>query len=349
MSAVRAYKAACDQAGVKVREYLTQTLEQIEAEMEGERRAGVINLRGTAKPLFKDRLVDADVSCFFDALAVFQSDFSAIEVDLSCNRVTGAGAQRVCEFLGQPGVRIGGLNLSDNDIDTEGVMHSIVALLRTTGNGLEALDLSGNEIGAKGAMAVITSLEEHRSLRRLNLGRTGFDSSAVIALCDMLRHKRNTTLTHLGLSTPFVSKRSVPCLTLLEHIGLMLKHNPSVVSLDLTGHKIDDRGAEVLCAYLCSHGSVRELLLSRNHINFKGAAAVSALLVHEKCALQRLDLSRNDIQDDGAVSLAQGLVRNATLRDLDLSDNNIADEGLLQLQVRLASGVWRGCVCVCVR
>jgi len=328
--AVDAYVASCETHSVKPRQYLIDTLGQINKEMQGQQRAGFVNLAGNSKPLFKNRLTDKDVVCFFDGLDALLPGFSAAEINLSKNRVGIDGVRRISEFLKADGVRVEALDLSGNDIDGEGIQ-SLVEVLKTPVR-LEALDVSSNDIGAKGVMDIVTALEENRSLTHLNIGQTGFESSSIIALCDILRHRRNTSLNSLGLSTPFVSKRSVPCHTIIEHIGLMLKHNQGIRSLDLTAHRIDDRGAEILCAYLCTTDSVEDITLTKNNIGIKGAAAFAALLVDKNCAVQHLDLARNNIANDGAIALAKGLGRNQTVVDLDLSDNNIENQGLLDLQ-----------------
>lgn len=331
------YERLCSEQNVAPRPYVLNTLREIGAEMAGKRRSGVISLCGSAKPLFKNRLVDRDVSCFFGALRECFVDgdgaagFQAVEIDLSSNRIGTDGIATIVEFLTAPGVVVKTLNVSDNSIDEQGAQ-SVVELLQTGGGQLSSLDVSSNDIGAKGVMNLVTALEDNTALQHLNIGRTGFDSSVMIALFDMLRHRRNRTLNSLGLAVPYVSKRSVPCNTIMEHLGIMLKHNHKITALDLTGHRIDDIGAEVLCSYLCTNGSVQTLLLPKNKVGFKGAAAFAALLVDKRCALVRLNLSQNNIATDGAVSLAKGLVRNITLASLELSNNDIGDEGLLQLQ-----------------
>ena len=293
----------------------------------------VVNLNGSNKPLFKARLTDADVVAFFKGLQAGFAPGEIVfdEINLSRNRIGAEGAQAVADFLSTEGVRVAALNISHNDIDAEGIL-GIVEALSTSAAGLVSIDMSANDIGAKGSMEVVAALETNQCLWHLDIGHTGFESSAVIALCDMLRHRRNTSLRSLGLSTPYVSKRSIPCATVIEHIGLMLKHNRGIQALNLTSFRMDDRAAEILCAYLCTTNSVERVVMPKNNIGFKGASAFAAVLVDRNCSLRHLDLARNNIADDGAVSLAQGLARNATVEELDLADNNIEDEGLLQLQ-----------------
>lgn len=334
--AVDSYVDACEAAGAEPRQFLVEVLEEVEEQLRkggSNSSVGVIDLSGANKPLFKNRLVAADVVYFLDALveAAGSSSLRISEINLSRNRLGPEGAKRVAAFLASEGLQLSALNISDNEIDAEGIQ-PIVEALRSSAAGLVSLDISSNDIGAKGAMAVVTALEDNKCLWHIDIGRTGFESSAIISLCDMLRHRRNSSLKSLGLSTPYVSKRSVPCTTLAEHIGLMLKHNRGIQSLDLTAHRIDDRAAEILCAYMCTTESVERVVLTKNNIGFKGAAAFAAVLVDQKCSLRHLDLSRNNIADEGAISLAQGLARNTTLVELDLRDNDIDDAGLLQVQ-----------------
>ena len=107
-----AYLNLCAENGAAIRPYLMATLKEIAAEMEGQQRAGVIQLRGSLKvrhhiqselavywwithsqsviriiqALFKSRLQDKDVVCFFSALRECYPSFQAVAINLSCNK-----------------------------------------------------------------------------------------------------------------------------------------------------------------------------------------------------------------------------------------------------------------------
>ena len=73
-----------------------------------------------------------------------------------------------------------------------------------------------------------------------------------------------------------------------------------------------------------------ELDLSSNEISDEGATALQQAL-KGNTTLQRLNLSSNEISDEGATALQQALKGNTTLQRLNLSSNEISDEGATAL------------------
>ena len=67
--------------------------------------------------------------------------------------------------------------------------------------------------------------------------------------------------------------------------------------------------------------------------------------------MHTIDLSSNDITDQGAKLLAEALntLNAPCLERLDLSRNKIGSKGLSYLAVRLTFCILCVCVCVCVR
>ena len=60
-----------------------------------------------------------------------------------------------------------------------------------------------------------------------------------------------------------------------------------------------------------------------------GLVAIAAAL--STCAVRRLSLAGNNVQDDGALALAASLAAGFAPEQLDLSDNMLTDEGALAL------------------
>uniref|UniRef100_A0A3Q3WZF4 Uncharacterized protein n=1 Tax=Mola mola TaxID=94237 RepID=A0A3Q3WZF4_MOLML len=106
------------------------------------------------------------------------------------------------------------------------------------------------------------------------------------------------------------------------------------VTLKLAGNdrlrrvqRLDDR--DVLVLSTCLRGDTR-LDVSYNNITDEGAGHLAELL-QDGSVLRSLDLTFNDIQTGGARALAKSLQGNGTVRALRLSGNKIGDGGAMHL------------------
>ena len=111
--------------------------------------------------------------------------------------------------------------------------------------------------------------------------------------------------------------------------------------VDLTSEAINLKncgaGDEViirLCMALRSNQIVMDLNLSGNEITDEGAAAIGDMIHRNRC-IKYLDLCCNQIGDEGVRSLALALRTNKTLAVISLSSNPFGDRGI----VNLASGL----------
>ncbi|KAL0208034.1 hypothetical protein P9112_010621 [Eukaryota sp. TZLM1-RC] len=91
-----------------------------------------------------------------------------------------------------------------------------------------------------------------------------------------------------------------------------------------------------LARALESNSTLTQLNLSDNNIADEGASSLARAL-ESNYTLTQMNLSDNNIADEGASSLARALESNYTLTQLNLSDNNIADEGASSLARALES------------
>ena len=113
-------------------------------------------------------------------------------------------------------------------------------------------------------------------------------------------------------------------------------------SLELQTVKLDqvgqvDKSCVVFVAAALKYGAaLTVLLLSKNDIGDVGAASL-AEAVKSNATLTKLDLHNNNIGDVGAASLAEAVKSNVTLTKLDLSANNIGDVGAAGLAEALKS------------
>lgn len=113
-----------------------------------------------------------------------------------------------------------------------------------------------------------------------------------------------------------------------------LKDNDELRSLDLSSNQIGDLGAQELLRVLRGNMTLEILNLSGNKLQ-TAAVAVSELLM-DLNALRLLDLSNNNLGDEGATRIAEVLPQNTTLIRLNLNYNKIGFKGARKLWAGLA-------------
>jgi len=104
----------------------------------------------------------------------------------------------------------------------------------------------------------------------------------------------------------------------------------SLKSLDLDNNAIDDRGLQALVAGMTNTTpTLEKLLISDNLITAVGLRSLRTYFQSEGCTLRQLSLYRMNFGDEGAVSLADGLMGNKSLKCLyfDSDDSGITDVG----------------------
>ena len=177
------------------------------------------------------------------------------------------------------------------------------------------LDLSANEMGDQGIVALSKALESNRVLRYL----------------DVSYQSQNSLLSeHFGDAGT-------------KALAHALRSNNSLTYLDLQANQFTDLAAAELGEALQLNSSLTHLYLRSNYIPsrvlFGNAAAIafSKALQSNFIQLTRLDLHSTSFSSLCAVTLAEALQTNRTLKRLDLSDNEIECSGAIALAQALKS------------
>jgi Ran GTPase-activating protein (RanGAP) involved in mRNA processing and transport len=113
-----------------------------------------------------------------------------------------------------------------------------------------------------------------------------------------------------------------------EDMGIVITqaiNNQQCINLKLVANQITASGASILADALFNNKTLKRLSLWNNQLGDRGVQSLSNALSVNECSLIRLDLSQNDITDEGAGYLAQMLKTNRILTNLSLSNNKISD------------------------
>jgi len=105
-------------------------------------------------------------------------------------------------------------------------------------------------------------------------------------------------------------------------------NNNQCRELRLISNQITSSGASILADALLNNRTLELLSLWNNQVRDIGVQSLSNALSINRSTLKKLDLSQNDVTDEGARHLAQMLKTNKKLTHLTLSNNKIGDEGV---------------------
>ena len=255
------------------------------------------------------------------------------ELDLSDNALEAKGLESLLnEALTYASCRLTSLKLRNTKLGGKDGASKIARLLR--GNtSIHTLVLSHNNLKSHGMKEVSASLH-HSILRHLDLtqNKLGDRGAAHIAHALDPRTAPDGKLESLVLANNKIRYNGA------YHLAdaFVKGNNRTLRILDLGDNNIMTEGAEAFGVVLRFSHTLEELNLSRNNIGDDGVRVIAqGLKENGDSALRRLDLSWNGIKDTGAGLLADMLKGNGVLRYLNLRCNFICDGGIRDLALAL--------------
>jgi Ran GTPase-activating protein (RanGAP) involved in mRNA processing and transport len=235
-------------------------------------------------------------------------------------------------------------------------VQQLKAVLRRN-TALESLDLTAIRLGSAGLAEIAPVLYRNTSIKALDLRTNGLDD---IESANVLREliRRNKTITSLCLAHNAFGHDVAAVRSIAEGV----RRNTALQQLDLSGCRLADQGISVLAnALAIRNDSLLELNLEYNCITSRGVQALvdssvgaiktltnlcldfnlfksegaiilaDALGRNAMPSLERIDLGRCGIDDDGFVALVSALVQNTSLQILNLRYNDFGERGYMAL------------------
>ena len=241
------------------------------------------------------------------------------EINLSMNDITSEGVKHLLGFPKQSINKLETLNLRDNELDSESC--AVLVHLIPHVPHLKKLYLSFNlNIGQGGAVPLMTSLTVHNSLEELLLDMTGIGVEDCQALSELL--------SSTSLKTLYISNDLPP--EAVELIISGLHHNTTLKELDMWGSHFSLQNTISLASVLRTNHTLVYLNLGHCNIDSDGACQLASALCTNN-TLQKLYLQDNPIGVKGATAFAEMLLKNKSLKVLDLLDDSIGEEGTQKL------------------
>ena len=191
--------------------------------------------------------------------------------------------------------------------------HGIDSLLQVN-RSLQLLDLQGNPIST--VVHIAESLKCNHSLLEIDLGNCGISEKGGKAIGNALMVNRYLQVLDL---------RDNPISAGVVHIAESLKHNHSLLAINLSNCGISEKGSKAIGDALMVNRSLQVLDLHDNPIS-AGVVHIAESL-KRNCSLLKINLGLCSITEKGAESLAISLKENNSLQTLNLRGNYLSDRG----------------------
>ncbi|KAJ0112688.1 hypothetical protein Patl1_03390 [Pistacia atlantica] len=238
------------------------------------------------------------------------------------------------------------LNLSNNALGEKGV-RAFEALLKSQ-NNLEELYLMNDGISEEAARAVCELIPSTEKLKVLHFHNNMTGDEGAVAIAEMVQHSPvledfRCSSTRIGSEGGVALAEALGTCTHLKKLDLRdnmfgveaglalskaLSAFPDLTEIYLSYLNLDDEGAEALANALKESAPSLEVLeLAGNDITAKGASSL-AVCIAAKQFLTKLNLSENELKDEGAILIGKSLEEgHGQLTEVDLSTNSIRRAG----------------------
>ncbi|KAM9834918.1 NACHT, LRR and PYD domains-containing protein 3-like isoform 2-T2 [Syngnathus typhle] len=264
-----------------------------------------------------------------EALAsVLSSSHTLRELDLCFNELCDDGLEALAAGLAKPQCTLQDLRLEDCKLSKKSC-EALFSVLSSPGC-LKELNLGSNALHDDGLKALAAGLAKPQcTLQVLGLESCNLSKESCEALASVLSSPGS--LRELDLSENDLYDDGLEALA----AGLA-KPQCTLQVLGLESCNLSEKSCEALASILSSPGTLRELYLSNNDLCDDGLEALAAGLANPECTLEVLELEGCNLSKESCEALASVLSSPGSLRELDLSENELCDDGLEALAAGLA-------------
>lgn len=250
--------------------------------------------------------------------ALLKSQSNLEELYLMNDGISEEAAKAVCELIpSTEKIRI--LRFHNNMTGDEGAI-AISEVVKHCPL-LEDFQCSSTRVDSEGGIALSEALETCTNLKKLDLRDNMFGVEAGVALSKAL-------VKHKGLTEVYLSYLNLEDEGAIAIANALKESADSLEVLDLVGNEITAKGASTLAACIAVKHNLAKLNLSENELKDEGAIVISKALEEGHLKLIELDMSQNYLGRVGARALAQVVVQKPEFKLLNIDGNFISDEGI---------------------
>lgn len=246
-------------------------------------------------------------------------------VDLSHNAVGTMGMAHCAPLLqGQALLEV--VNLEDTGLSADAARLLCEYLTTTAPTALRGLNVHGNRLDSDGMQHIASIVSKSPNLQCLRASSVGASSNAVTALANSLAN--TSDIRELDISDNGFDNLTA------DSIADSLVKQSNLVRLVLSDLNMTDTGLHgVLDAVINSGAPLSELRVSGNELGPGAAEDISRLLTASSSRLVILDISSNELGDNGIRHLADALKTSdsSQLQNLYVAENNASTASIIHL------------------
>ncbi|CAF1031253.1 unnamed protein product [Adineta ricciae] len=239
---------------------------------------------------------------------------------LSHNQIGDMGAKQLADALQNHQV-LTDLDLSYNNIGNDGAKYLYYKL--KDNKTLTRLDLKNNPGKYCQFVSLNFRIRSYEGLVEIRLNSKCIDDDGMIFLSEVLFNSP-IKLFSLDLSHNEIGDSGV------QRLADTLRNNQILCTLDLSNNKITNFGFQYIYDILKENQSLKELELKNNPSNYCVAMS-AAIKIRANGKTSKMNLSGENIGDEGIKYISEALHNNQRLIELDISNNAIGDIGVKYL------------------
>ncbi|KAF6163688.1 hypothetical protein GIB67_036148 [Kingdonia uniflora] len=254
--------------------------------------------------------------------ALLRSQSSLEELYLMNDGISEEAAQAVCELIPSTG-KLKILHFHNNMTGDEGAL--AISKIVKSSPALEDFRCSSTRVESEGGIALVQALGNCTFLKNLDLRDNMFGVEAGLALSEVIP-------LHEGLTEVYLSYLNLEDEGAIALANALKQSAPSLRVLEMAGNDITVESASTLADCIGTKKFLTKLNLSENELKDEGAILIAKALEEDHEQLKELDMSTNLIRRVGARVLAQAVVHKPEFKSLNLDGNFIPDEGIDELR-----------------
>ncbi|KAL0876479.1 hypothetical protein Bca101_026184 [Brassica carinata] len=190
---------------------------------------------------------------------------------------------------------------------------------------LESFRCSSTRVDSGGGIALSKALECCTHMKKLDLRDNMFGTEAGVSLSKTLssyKHLAELYLSYLNLADEGAIA-----------IADALKESASPIEvLEMAGNDITVEAASAIAACVAAKQELNKLNLSENELKDEGCVQIAKSMEEDHSKLQYLDMSNNYIRRAGAVALADVVIKKEGFKLLNIDGNIISEEGVEEVK-----------------
>ncbi|KFK26178.1 hypothetical protein AALP_AA8G213000 [Arabis alpina] len=254
--------------------------------------------------------------------ALLQSQRSLEELYLMNNGISKEAAGAVSELIpSTENLRV--LHFFNNMTGDKGAV-SIAEVVKRSPL-LENFRCSSTRVGSEGGIALSEALENCTHLKKLDLRDNMFGTEVGVSLSKTISSYKH--LTELYLSDLNLEDEGA-----IAIVNALKESASPIEVLEMAGNEITVKAASAIAACVAAKQDLNKLNLSENELKDEGSIQIAKSMEEGHSKLQYIDMSTNYIRRAGAQALANVAVKKEGFKLLNIDGNIISEEGIEEVK-----------------